>query len=161
MKTLIEILGWWTLPLVLFGLYYITWTITYLILMCIDIRNGETANQVRAMKRFFIHSIYKKKVEIVGDIVLIFLACIGILFWVVYVIFLLVCTIIGGFIPFFNNLLASFAYATDPAGRNVYLFPEGHYLKTPIIKFWIWLFWKIVNGSVYILELRLKLEKTE
>lgn len=157
MKTIIDTLGWWTIPIVIFGLYYLTWTITYLILVCLNIRNGILARHVRAMKKFFTKYIYRKKVEIVGDIILILLSCIGILFWIALDIVIVTFILVGGFIPGINNLFSSSNSIDEKTGKDHYnAFPSGMYKKTPIIRFWIWVFTSLGYLCVAFFYLRLR-----
>lgn len=134
---------WWMYLIVL---YYLTWTITYQIMLhkSIQKKDGALYSIWKYIK--FLWTGIKEYIpsQNIGDIFLIIFVSIWLLICVAWLIFCWTFSVALGFIPILNNAISSCRiYEYDPK-HDGFAFEHVDYKKTPIIRMWIAVFYGIL-----------------
>jgi hypothetical protein len=135
---------WWGYLLIA---YYLTWVITYQVLMYQNIRRGGgiMGCSWKHMKSVFKKEIIKGKIEIVGDFFWIILVGIWLFVCAAWWIFCWAFSTIIGFVPVLNNMIASWKTFYDEKG-DYYVFECADWKKTFLIQGWKLVFEAIAAG---------------
>jgi len=143
---------WWIYPL---AIYYLTWTITYQILLYQNIwKGGGVLGSVGKYMKFLLEGIKEGPAEvweifaslIVG---VLFLICGA--FWLIW----WACAFALGFVPFLNNIISSWKTYYDDQDKY-FAFEHVHYKETPLIKAWAFFFRVLGVGMIKLLSIRLR-----
>lgn len=145
---------WWIYPL---AAYYLTWLITYQILLhqyicCNDGVFGRIYNHIR----FCLRALQKKN-ETIGDVFISLLIVVWIIICGVFCIFWWIISVLYGFVPILNNITSSFKILEHTETKNnYYAFEPADYKKVFIIRMWIFVFEQSFYGIEWLMNLRIR-----
>ena len=151
MKEIIMNLNHWWVYLIM--TYYVTWLVTYQILLYKNIRkdDGTLGPQWVSITSLFTRHIWKAKIKTIGDIVSLLQSIISLIICVVWLILVWAFLTMIGFWPVINNMISSCKVNDRVEGMSKddeYAFPQGSYKNTFLIKAWIALF----TGIIYLIK---------
>ncbi|MEI6672069.1 MAG: hypothetical protein WCL02_01585 [bacterium] len=155
-KLFVDFNHWWGY---LFMLYYLTWLITYQILLYKNMRekDGVLITLWRYIRSAFLRNIVYTKVETTGHIFLIILMSIWLIIcgfsWIICWIF----SVLIGFVPLLNNVVSSFKILNNKEGKHCYEFEDVKYYETFLIRVWIRFF--VFIGKIFYKLLTIKIRK--
>lgn len=151
---------WWGY---LFMLYYLTWLITYQILLHRNIKGngGVLITLWRYMRSAFLRNIVYTKVETIGHIFLIILMSIWLIICGICWIICWIVSVLIGCMPLLNNVVSSFKIHNDEKENRCYEFEDVKYYETFLIRLWI-RFFVFIMGIIYKLStIKIRKQVTE